>query len=254
MPLVVITRPRAKAGPMQVALEARGFRTLLAPTIRLVPPDDPAPLRAALADLSRWDWITFTSAAAVQAVEREVEAGMPWPKVAVVGPATRRAVEEWLGQAAALMPPTRYTAEGLLERFRETQAAVAGSRVLLPLAELGGDVLPEGLRALGAREVRRVTAYRTVAPEPDAVARTRVALGDATRRGERVLLTFTSPSTAENLLELMGPAVLAVPAAAIGPVTADAARELGYAVVAEADPHTVDGLVEAAVAWAGLSP
>jgi uroporphyrinogen-III synthase len=31
----------------------------------------------------------------------------------------------------------------------------------------------------------------------------------------------------------------------IGPVTADAARELGYRVAVEADPFTIRGLVEA---------
>jgi uroporphyrinogen III methyltransferase/synthase len=44
-----------------------------------------------------------------------------------------------------------------------------------------------------------------------------------------------------------------VQAACIGPVTAKAAREAGFRIVAVADPHTTDGLVRALVDWRARS-
>ena len=63
------------------------------------------------------------------------------------------------------------------------------------------------------------------------------------------LVTFTSPSTARHLLDLLGAAVLGLPVAAIGPVTAEAAQGLGYRVVAVPDHHTLDGLADAVQRW-----
>ncbi|MGH9216892.1 MAG: uroporphyrinogen-III synthase [Acidimicrobiales bacterium] len=40
----------------------------------------------------------------------------------------------------------------------------------------------------------------------------------------------------------------------IGPITAATAREHGLAVDAEAEVHTIDGLVDALVTWAAKTP
>jgi uroporphyrinogen III methyltransferase/synthase len=75
-------------------------------------------------------------------------------------------------------------------------------------------------------------------PDPSVVAQI--------RSGEVDALTFTSSSTVNNFVdaigEITGPRPLVV---SIGPVTSAAARESGLRVDAEADPHTIDGLVTA---------
>jgi uroporphyrinogen III methyltransferase/synthase len=112
------------------------------------------------------------------------------------------------------------------------------------VAEDARDVLEAGLVARGAR-VDRVAAYGSAVAE-------RAELGSlaAAREADRPpLLTFTSSSAARNLLAALGRAVLAAPVAAVGPVTAATARELGYAVVAVAEEHTMTGLVRAVVRW-----
>jgi uroporphyrinogen-III synthase len=65
-------------------------------------------------------------------------------------------------------------------------------------------------------------------------------------------LTFTSPSTVRNFITLtrragLNPFQLAGSprVACIGPVTAEAARELGFRVDAVAEPHTAEGLLAA---------
>jgi uroporphyrinogen-III synthase len=94
-----------------------------------------------------------------------------------------------------------------------------------------------------------VVAYRAALAAPAERERLRALFRD----GLLDLVTLASPSAAEGLLDLAGPDVLAVPAAVIGPVTAEAARALGYQVVAEAEPHTAEGLVSAVAKWASDS-
>jgi len=85
-----------------------------------------------------------------------------------------------------------------------------------------------------------VEAYRTVVPQ-DASART----GEVLSR-KPTWITFTSSSTVKNFVALAGADSLAgVKIASIGPITSATARELGLTVHAEANPHTVAGLIEA---------
>jgi uroporphyrinogen III methyltransferase/synthase len=108
-------------------------------------------------------------------------------------------------------------------------------------------VLPEGLGERGYA-VDVLPVYRTVAatPDPKAVARVRAGEVDA--------LTFTSSSTVTNLLDLLGanpdPQPLVV---SIGPVTSATAIERGLRVDAEAEAHTIDGLVATLLSRFGAS-
>jgi uroporphyrinogen-III synthase len=61
-------------------------------------------------------------------------------------------------------------------------------------------------------------------------------------------ITFTSSSTVSNFVAGAGLDALPGAVVAIGPVTAETAEELGVAVTAVAEPHTIDGLVAAVVA------
>jgi uroporphyrinogen III methyltransferase/synthase len=90
-----------------------------------------------------------------------------------------------------------------------------------------------------------VAAYGSVPATRQELA----ALEAAVRAGRVDLITFTSSSAARNVLAVLGRPVLAVPAAAVGPVTAATARELGYPVVAVADEHTIEGLAGAVIRW-----
>jgi uroporphyrinogen-III synthase len=163
----------------------------------------------------------------------------------VVGAATAAAVERE-GWRADLVPRA-YTAEGLLDAFGGV--VLDGVRVLIPAAEAARDALPEGLRTMGA-EVERVVAYRSILPEGADATRLRALLGS----GALDLVTLASPSAAEALVDLAGEAALRVPAAVVGPVTADAAGRLGYRVVTVAEPHTAEGLVEAVCRWLNALP
>jgi uroporphyrinogen-III synthase len=218
------------------------------PMIEFEPPSDPDPLEGALDRWEEYDWVMFTSPRGVTWVaEALVTRGSaperhPPRRLAVVGPTTA-AVARGVGWAPELVPE-RFDAEGLLEEFDRRGEWFSGSRVLLPVAEVARETLAAGLRDRGAH-VDMVVAYRSAAPE----AIEEILTADLLASASPTLVTFTSPSAARHLLDLVGAVVLGLPVAAIGPVTAEAARGLGYRVVAVPDHHTLDGLAGAVRRW-----
>jgi len=239
---IVVTRAREQASDLRVALETLGAEVLELPTITV------EPLDFALPPLHRYAWLVFTSANGVDAFfDRGLApAGhdtraLNGVRIAAIGPGTADALERH-GVRADLVPE-RFVAESLLDAFPTPGAP--GERVLIVRAEQGRDVLPDGLAARG-HEVDVLAVYRTVRARPDA------AVLDRVRRGEVDVITFTSSSTVENLLAVLGtvpdPQPLVV---SIGPATSDTARARGLHVDAEADPHTVDGVVAAVIASLG---
>lgn len=238
---VVVTRAGDQASTLAARLAELGADVVEVPTIAIVDPaDGGAALGAALADLSGVDWLVLTSP---NGVERAVAAATDLPaalraagtRLAVVGPGTAAAGARH-GLAADLQP-ARFVAEGLLEAFPPPPPS--GGRVLLAQAAGARPVLAEGLRAAGW-QVDVVEAYRTVNPDvdPDRAARARAA----------DVVTFTSGSTVEGYVAAVGTEPPPRAVVCIGPVTEAACRRAGLEVDAVADPHTLDGLVDAVVA------
>jgi uroporphyrinogen-III synthase len=158
-----------------------------------------------------------------------------------VGPATARAIER-MGWAVELLPE-KYVAESLLEALGDR---LRGRRVLLARSARARDVIPDSLRAQGI-DVTVVDAYRTEIPR-ESIEKVRELFGSEGARLDAA--TFTSSSTVENFLELVRAAQatappVALPAISIGPITSRTLCDAGWPPVAEADPHTVDGLVAA---------
>ncbi len=229
--VVIITRPRPNSGGAAAALRRKGARVVFAPLIKTVPPRSWKALDRALKNLSRYDAVAFTSVNAVNFFFlrcQKILSGKPVsPRIlAAVGRATAKAVAA-KGWSCSVIPEDARAA-GLAKALRVPR----GSRVLIPRAERGLNVLPKALRSAGAR-VTVVPAYRTVADAHGLrVLRRALALGaDA--------VTFASGSAA----------VLGVPdvkrsgaaAVAIGPTTAATLRAHGVtpaAVSKRPDPES----------------
>jgi len=232
---ILVTRPAEQAAPLVRALERRGARVLVAPTIRLVPARSAA-LTAASKDLAagRFAWLVLTSATTVGVLRtrlgsvREVRAN-----VAAIGDGTAAAFRRWARRDPDLQPRT-FTTAALARAFPRGSGRVLCTRA---------DIAPEGLEDALARkgwEPVRVDAYRTVfARSLPREAR------DALRRGEVDAVTFTSASTVQGFVRALGGARGTPRVACIGPVTAAAARDAGLRPAAVARPHTIDGLVAA---------
>ena len=68
---------------------------------------------------------------------------------------------------------------------------------------------------------------------------------DALKQGRIDWVTMTSSATATNLYRLYGDLLNQSRIAALSPVTAQAAKDLGLNVDIVADPHTIDSLLDA---------
>lgn len=239
---VVVTRAREQAGELAAKLEALGAEVIEFPTIEIRPADDYRPLDAALANLSSYDWLIFTSANAVKFFRERLELrdrdlGAFRGQVCAIGPATRKAAER-LGLKVDLVPE-EYVAESLVAAFSEHD--LAGKRILLPRAAVARDLAPAELTKRGAK-VEVVEAYRTAVPRDTAERVREVFFGE--RKPEWI--TFTSSSTVANFVGAAGAHTLeGVKIASIGPVTSATARKYGLEVTVEAAPYTIDGLVAA---------
>jgi uroporphyrinogen-III synthase len=248
---VLVTRAPHQASELADRLRGLGAEPVLIPTIEIAPPSSYEALDAAIRELPNFDVVAFTSANAVEAFQqRRVALGVSAAarRVAVVGRATQRAVEA-IGLRADVVPPV-FTAESLAETLA---AETRGRRFLLVLAEGAPATLRDGLVAAGAAEVRVAAAYSNRIPEASVTAVASL-FHDAATWPDAV--TFTSASTANNLVALLEAAQTKLPEevtrASIGPVTSNALRELGLTAHVEAKEATVAGLVECLVEYLAM--
>jgi uroporphyrinogen-III synthase len=242
---VMVTRARSQVRELAEKIEALGGETYAFPLLKMVPPDDPGKLDAAILRLETFDWVVFTSVNGVRFFfERMKELGKGVEaitgQVAAVGPKTAAALTAQGIEVATI--PSDYVAEGLMASLRTRLHP--GQRVLLPRADIARKSLPRELAELGL-DVTEVDAYRTIIDgeqAPEAAERL--------RRGEIDAILFTSSSTVTHFVQAMAPFAASgwldqVRIACIGPVTAETAKNNGLPVHAVASEYTVDGLLAA---------
>src|SRR6267378_6150429 len=149
---IVVTRATQQAPLLSEKLRELGADVVEMPATQIARLDL-APLRAEIGRLSDYEWLIFTSQNAIsifweqllgEGRDARALAGL---KIAAVGPATAGALLEH-GITVDVIPQ-RFIAEGLLEIMRERDD-VAGKKVLYVTAEGARDVLPAGLREIGA--------------------------------------------------------------------------------------------------------
>lgn len=236
---VVVTRAAEQAGSLTSLLHQLGADVVELPTIEIQPASDYAALDAAIARIPEYDWLIFTSVNGVRFFLDRLDASKAdlrsiRGKLCAIGPATRDALECFHLKVDIMAE--EYVAEGLLKTLGRFD--FSNTKVLIARAAVARDILPQELRQRGA-QVDVVEAYRTVAP------------GDLAEQARKVLeakpdwITFTSSSTASNLIAACGAEVLrGVRVASIGPVTTATLRSAGVEVTAEANPHTIRALVD----------
>jgi uroporphyrinogen-III synthase len=191
-----------------------------------------------------FDWLVFTSANGVEFVSRRMGALGVRPEqltalnVAAVGEATAAAVV----RAGLNLTLVAEAATGDALAASLCQQLRPRARVLYPKSAIGREAFPNALEAAGF-DVRAIDAYRTV-PEPDVDLR----VLEQVRRGEIDMITFSSPSSVRNFLDLVGQECAVkrgIPVICAGPVTAQAARDAGLLVVAVSDAPDALSMAEA---------
>lgn len=245
---VVVTRSREQASEFSRLLRKQGARVIELPTIRIAPGPDPGLVQEALRQLADYDWIVFTSANGVKFFLEALRSegldvrAMGKAGLCAIGPATAAALES-SGLKVDLVPET-YVAESVIEAL-SSQEDLSGKKVLIPRAEIARKVLPERLHALGA-QVDEVALYSTRIDEPENSGKVRQQL----IAGEIDLVTFTSSSTVENFVALVGGKEVGAAAgrtlfASIGPITAARAEDYGLKSAIVPETYTIVALCEA---------
>jgi uroporphyrinogen-III synthase len=240
---ILITRTRHQASELAAQLEAFGAIFILIPAIEIVPPETYAPLDSALAQLDTFDWLLFTSVNAVEVFHQRRNPNLQPKRIAVIGPATARAVQG-IGLTVDLIPP-QYIAESLAIAL--TPYAPAANMLLIRAAE-ARDHLPDALVAAGAR-LTIAEAYRNQIPQESTSALQQLFSDPALYPDA---ITFTSASTVRNLVTLLEAAALNLPddvtLASIGPITSQALRDLGFTPTIEALTPTIPSLIQSLLA------
>jgi uroporphyrinogen III methyltransferase/synthase len=247
---IVVTRSREQAGELIDMLEERGAEAIPAHAIRITAPEDPAPLENACRQAGSFDWIVFTSANAVDYfMHGLLKTGdvrdLHGVRLCTVGPSTASRLQRY--GVRVDLTPAEFRAEALTETLKAS-GSLDGLRILMPRADIARDRLAEELRAGGA-DVVDVVAYRTIAGNADT--------------GEydvyRMLLdrqidavTFASASAVRNFVAMLGneqagDLLHSTVVASIGPVTAEAAQQLGIETTVMPERYTIPDLVDALV-------
>jgi len=250
---IVVTRSREQGEDLIEMLEARGAEAIAAPMIRIEPPQDIAALADACATAGSFDWIVFTSANAVDSfMSKLLETGdvrdLKGVRLCAVGPSTASRIQRFGVRVDAI--PAEHHAEGVLQALAAA-GPIKGKRFLLPRSDIAREVLGDELRRAGG-QVTEVVAYRTTTAPLER---------DSDHDIYRMLLdrqidavTFTSASTVTNFVQIYGEdqavdLLSTTAVACIGPVTAEAAQQLGIQTAVLPERYTVPDLVDALVEY-----
>ena len=246
---IAITRAKNQSRKLTQALEGLGAAVLSFPTIAVAgtTPESPIPLP------EDCDWLVFSSAngvryfaAALEATDRSLQ-DFAQVSICAIESATAETLQT-LGMSVSLTPANA-TAEDVGETLAALEGGLTGKRILLPRGDLAKSTLPDRLRDAGA-EVMECVVYTTTPAQPDAAAVSEF-LDSAPN-----VITFTSASTAEHLVRILGPEAFDGLAAgcvlaSIGPVTTQALLDLGHTPAIEAEQHDIPGLVRAITGYFG---
>lgn len=239
---ILITRPRGQADSFADKLRRAGFEAIFFPVIEIQPIEDNRALDRAFERLNCYEWVVFTSVNAVQVVfdkfSRSLIANGGKLRFAAIGPKTAEALK-----TRGITPdfvPQEYVAEAILPGLGDLK----NKWVLLPRAEIARKALPEAILQAGGI-AHEIPVYKTLPtqPSPEALAALQAGVD---------WITFTSPSTVQNFVEILrqqriDPFQLAADPkiACIGPITERVAREEGFHVDLVPKQYTTEGLVSA---------
>jgi uroporphyrinogen III methyltransferase/synthase len=246
---ILITRARDQAAVFSSSLRDLGAEVIELPTIEIVPPASWKGLDRGIEQIASYDWLIFTSANGVNFFwqrwkERNNDRLPPSLKICAIGPATAYTLIEKGIQVH--YTPKEFVAEAILKGFEKS--ALKGKRILLARAKEARDVLPEGLRKMGAK-VDVVETYRTVKPKGGSKK-----LKELLMKGKVDAITFTSSSTVNHFAELLKKEDLHAllkntTIACIGPITARTAKNWKMRVQIQPKEYTIPALTQAIVQY-----
>ena len=238
---IVVTRTRSQASKLSEKISALGAEVIEFPTIEIKSLKPSENFIKKLKNISQYEWLIFTSPNAVDLFFQFFIEGprdlrdLKGVKIAVIGPATAEKLEK-RGLRPDLMP-VEFVAESLLKEFRKKK--LLKKKILLPCSQDARLTLKEGLEKLGAK-VDRFHLYKTIKPK-------NLSAEKIEKVKKADLITFTSSSTVLNFYKIIKKSQATL--ACIGPITAQTLREKKENPQIIAKEYTIDGLVQAILAF-----
>ncbi|WP_205842114.1 uroporphyrinogen-III C-methyltransferase [Natranaerobius trueperi] len=238
---ILVTRARSQASELSRNIKELGGEPVEFPTIKVEPPTSLDELDNAINNLGDYHWLIFTSQNGVNFFFHRLfyhqldVRSLANIKICAVGRKTRECLED-KGLLVDVVPK-EYRAEGLIEALKGK--VKKEEKVLFPRAKKAREILPKALKDMGL-EVNVVPTYQTV-KESTAQEEIKTLL----QENEIDAITFTSSSTVENFVDLIGTEGLEnVDTFSIGPITEKTCNDLGIKVNATSDEYTIEGLVD----------
>ncbi len=243
---VVVTRPVERSESLANIIRKHNGQPIIVPTLELQLVKSKE-LSYVAEHIDEFDWIVFTSPAGVKSFFSIYENDSIPSKIAVIGVKTEEILKQY--DKTPDLIPEDFTAEGLLESFNSID--LNGKKVALPRTLSARDVLPKGLENYGA-EVTIAEAYTSSIPRDKSKI---IKLMEDILNDEIDIITFTSPLTVHNLLEViktekaekydefLNKLRTDVTIASIGPITGKALKQYGLPAI-EANRYTVKDMID----------
>jgi len=245
---IVLTRAVEQAREFAQRLEEAGAEVIAFPTIQIMPPTHWNAADAALKNLAVFDWLLFTSVNGVMGFFNRLRflggdvRDLKGVRLGAIGPKTSARVAAYGLHVDAF--PSEYRAEALAARLGN----VRGKHILLARAQEGRDVLPDTLKARGAK-VTIAPMYRTVKTRKiSAAVKKRLLDGDIDA------VTFTSSSTVDGFVRHFSTSdrkriFTHTQAAAIGPITASTLKAHAIRPAILTPRYTTEALAQALITY-----
>ena len=245
---IVITRTVDQSKESSAVFGGLGADVIIFPTLEIVPPASWEQFDEAISESADINFLIFTSAHSVKmfsnrCIELKAEFNYNKTKIVAVGSKTANICRKY-GLPVHIIP-SKFSGEAVVDELSKYD--LKGKVILIPRSAIGREVLPQGLRELGA-VIKSVPAYNVSLPSGDSVKENIKRLN--ARHPD--LFIFTSPSTFENFLQIMK---IEDPVkffkdylvAAIGPTTKFSIEERRVTVDIIPDEFTIEGLAKAIV-------
>lgn len=245
---VVVTRPEEHNAELRGVLEARGAEVIEMPLIEITLDGDEEAASEIFSMISEYDWLVFTSANGVRGFFKKFFArfrDLRWLgpcRIACVGPATRKAVEE-LHLEAELVPEI-HTGEALANKLI-AEHDLENLKICVVTGNRSTDALARRLTEEARAIVDAFPCYSTDAADVSE----HPALADFRANGADFIV-FASGSAAQSFVAQAPNLRLEKSATqprvvAIGEPTASALRKLGVPVAGVAARATSEAIAEA---------
>ncbi|MBI5206748.1 MAG: uroporphyrinogen-III C-methyltransferase [Candidatus Firestonebacteria bacterium] len=243
---IIITRAKDQSAEFTELLENEGAEVIEFPTIEIVPVSDYSKLDEAIENISRYNWLIFTSVNGVKYFfdrlknkEKDIRI-ISNIKICAIGPKTGEEIEKKGLKIDYL--PEEYKAEGIITEFEKLN--IKNLKILIPRAEEAREILPIRLAELGA-EVHVIPVYKNILPIID--------INDILEELKNKMIdiiTFTSSSTINNFIEIFAQKNIKIvellkncKVACIGPITKETAFKSGIQVDIVPKKYTISDLV-----------